>query len=91
MNNSDIQYGRFESAVVRGPAVEVDCSNWDALGETIVYGSFENDAVRGPAIEVDCKGWGQVVQVQLTVQEGVSEETLRKRQSKRQDDGIDAE
>lgn len=42
--------GRFEVPAVRGPAIVVDCSDWDALGEEIVYDQFVTDVVSGPAV-----------------------------------------
>jgi hypothetical protein len=42
--------GSFSTKLVSGPAVEVDCSTWDNLGEEITYGSFETKMISGPAV-----------------------------------------
>jgi hypothetical protein len=51
MNTNDSRFGHFVTNVVHGPAVEVDCSSWDTLGEAITYGTFETNVVQGPSIE----------------------------------------
>jgi len=77
MNEENITYGRFEREMMNGPALEVECNNWDTLGEKITYGRFETDVVTGPAVEVDCSEWDQrILRVQFSTDQADSEEIV---------------
>jgi hypothetical protein len=58
MSHPKYTAGRFETDVVTGPAIEVDCSKWvDTTDGTWTFGRFETDVVTGPATVTDCSSW----------------------------------